>query len=438
MPKRSPTVQHAHHEGIEHIPAAVAQHPTYMRRLNWKFGDRVPMSTVPVAKSIECGPVEAAWFIDNNVLADSVDPAIIEALLDVPGRMVLTPLVMQESKTWLERHPEHPFVRAIKKGTAEPAEWRPPDPGMPGRNVYDYYLALLGVRRYVGRAAEDRFRREHGRDPNGAEQTAIRADIQKQLGVRGQVLARKGPGALPTDEALVYLAVHHALTTGRPTQILTADGDVEEQFVKLLWLINTHYRGMLIAERYAADFGSFRPRRFPERFWSKGGDELFERDGAVLIERGKPDLQQYLPDEAHCVPISCWRIGDYFSKQTFMAEQEMYALLEVKDRTGGLSTDLLGDRNVHPWLGLLPLPHEDAMAAAVVRDQRLRLSGTNVAIPKLDVVLAQGDFESRIRVVGSVRDRVEIDNRGGTPVVYGDLVLPTEPGESPGRRYRSH
>ncbi len=437
MPKRSSTVEHAHRDGVEHIPKAVAEHPTYMRRLNWKFGDRVPMDTVEVARSISESPDEAVWFIDNNVLADDVDDAIIEALLEKPGRMVLTPLVMAESRDWLTRHPGHVLVRAIKNGTAKPAEWKPPAVGEPGRDVYEYYLALLRLRRYNVQAAEDRFRREHGRDPDAADRAALHAGIQKDLGVRGLLLAKKGPGALATDEALVYLAVHHALTTGRPTQVLTADGDVEEQFVKLLWLINTHYRGMLIAKRYAADFAAFRPRTFPERFWSKGGDALFERDGAVLIERGNPNLQQYLPDEAHCVALSCWRIGKYFSAQTFMAEQEMTELLEVKDRTGGLSTDLLRGRNVHPWIGLLPLPHEDAMAAAVVRDHRMPLSGTNVQMPKLDVALAQGHFESRIQVDGTLDERVEIDNPGGTPVVYGDLVRP-KPGVRPQRRYRSH
>ena len=395
------------------------------------------MDDVPVADSIAQAPPDAVWFIDNNVLDDEVDPAIIEALLAVPGRMVLTPLVMQEARDWLMRRPEHPFVKAIKSGDAKPAEWRPPARGEPGHDVYEYYLALLAIRRNSIKAAELRFTNKHGREPDETERRAIHTHVQRDLSPRGYMLAKKGPAALPTDEALVYLAVHHALTTGRRTQILTADGDVEEQFVKLLWLMNTHYRGMLIAKRYAADFASFRPRSFPETFWSKAGD-LFERDGAVLIERGNPNLQQYLPAEAHCVAVSCWRIGKYFSAQTFMAEQEMSELLEVKDRTGGLSTDLLRGRNIHPWLGLLPLPHEDAMAAAVVRDHRLPLSFTNVTVPKLDVLLTMGNCESRIQVEGSLRDRVEIDNPGGTPVVYEDLILPPKPGEPHNRRFRSH
>lgn len=114
-----------------------------MRRLNWKFGERVPMNTVPVAESIARAPEEAVWFIDNNVIADDVDPAIIEALFAVPGRMVLTPLVMQEMHSWLMRHPEHPLGKAIKSGQAGPSEWRPPARGEPGHDVYEYYLALL-------------------------------------------------------------------------------------------------------------------------------------------------------------------------------------------------------------------------------------------------------------------------------------------------------
>lgn len=322
----------------------------------------------------------------------------------------------------LMRHPEHPFVKAIQRGDPKPAEWRPPAPGQPGRDVYEYYRALLGLRRYTLKAAENWFRKEHDREPSESELRTIHSQAQHDLSPRGYMLSKKGAGARWTDEDLAYLAVHHALSTGKPTAILSADGDVEEQFVKLLWLVNTHYHGMLIARRYVSDFASFRPRSFPDTFWSKGWD-VFERDGATLIERGAPDLQHFLPPNPHCVPVSCWRIGDYFSASTFMAEQEMMDLLDIKDRTGGLSTDLLKGRNVHAWLGLLPLRHEDTMAAAVVRDQRLPLSHTNVAAPRLDVLLAQGQFEQRIRVEGSQRGTVHIDSAAGVTVVHEDLIV---------------
>src|SRR5450759_4534322 len=178
MPQRSSTVQHSHREGVEHIPRAVAEHPTYIRRLNWRFGSRVPMNSVPVAESIARAPEEAVWFIDNNVIADDVDPAIIEAPLALPGRMVLTPLVMREMHPWLVRHPEHLLGKAIKRGQAQPSEWRPPARGEPGHDAYEYYLALLVIRRNAIKAAELRFRREHGREPNEPEREAIHTRVQ--------------------------------------------------------------------------------------------------------------------------------------------------------------------------------------------------------------------------------------------------------------------
>jgi hypothetical protein len=412
-----------HRGGVEHVPRVVAEHPTFIRRLHWKFGARVPIADAQVAESIARAPEEAVWFVDNNVFSEDVDPAIVEALLEMPGRMVLTPLVNQELLDWLPRHRDNPMARAIEAGTMKAAEWAPPAPGEPGRTAYEYYLALLGQRRYVLRAAEDRFRREHGRDPEPAELQALQAEIQKQLGARALLIAKKGPGARPTDEALVYLALHHALTTGRPTQILTADGDVEDQFVKLLWLVNTQYRGMLIADHYVGDFSSFRPRPFPDRFLADTGCP-FESDSARLIDRGDARLERFLPPDPRCVAVACWRIGAYFNSNTFMAEQEMGRLLDIKDRTGGLSTDRLGGRNVHPYLGCLPLNSEDAMSAAVVFDKRLPLSGTSVAAPRLDILLAQGNFEERVKTVGSQLGPVQMSSPKGTPVMYEDVIVP--------------
>lgn len=432
MPRWTATNSDYHRGGVERVPRGIAEHPTFIRRLNWKFTPRISIDEAKVAESIARAPEEAVWFVDNNVFSEETDLAIVEALLEVPGRMVLTPLVNQELLAWLPRHRDHPMARALEAGTMKAAYWAPPEPGRAGRTAYEYYLALLRQRRYVLRAAEDRFRREYGRDPEPAERHTLQGEIQKELGARALVIARKGPGTLPTDEALVYLALHHALTTGRPTQILTADGDVEDQFVKLAWLVNTQYRGMLIADQYVRDFAAFRPRAFPKPFLAEAGCP-FESEAATLIDRGDPRLERFLPPAPHCVAFACWRIGTYFNSSTFMAEQEMGRLLDIKDRTGGLSTDRLGGRNVHPYLGCLPLPTQDAMAAALVFDKRLPLSGTNVAVPRLDVLLAQGNFEERVRTVGSQLGPVQIDSAEGTPVMYEDIIVPVKAREMPPR-----
>src|SRR5208283_4711940 len=100
------------------------------------------------------------------------------------------------------------------------------------------------------------------------ERERIRLEVQKQYGPRGFMLAKKGRSELPTDESLPILAVEFALETGRIANVVTADGDVLDQFAKLLWLIDTHYRAMLLAEQYATDFARFSPRplRLPRVF----------------------------------------------------------------------------------------------------------------------------------------------------------------------------
>ncbi len=50
-----------------------------------------------------------------------------------------------------------------------------------------------------------------------------------------------------TDESLVFETVANGIRSGRPSLLLTRDRDLLEQFYKLCWLIDTHYRAMLIA-----------------------------------------------------------------------------------------------------------------------------------------------------------------------------------------------
>jgi hypothetical protein len=79
----------------------------------------------------------------------------------------------------------------------------------------------------------------------------VRARLQQVFGPRGQLIAAKARGkqgiTRSTDEEVVYVAIAHALRSGQPTAILTKDEDIQEQFYKLVWLIDTHYRGFLFA-----------------------------------------------------------------------------------------------------------------------------------------------------------------------------------------------
>jgi len=215
----------------------------------------------------------------------------------------------------------------------------------------------------------------------------IRSNIHKMVGPRGYLIASKGDRDASsrtyyTDEALVYLATMTAITTGSEVVILTKDEDIQEQFYKLLWLMDTHYRGMLLADRYASDPFGFIHRAPPvgnERF-----DEVFAADNLTLIERSESLLNDILPPTCTAVPIYCWVIGDKMTSMTFMAEKEMKRLLDVKGDTGGLNTDRLDGRNCHIWLAPHALPASLRGCAAIAYDRRAPLPPSKVAIPMHD------------------------------------------------------
>ncbi len=376
---------------LDTLPLHLWEDRTFIPRLAWKGGDPVPLVVDDLVETIR-GAGDAAFFLDNAFFDDRIDDSVWEALLAEPGRLVITPRVWDELKEWLGRRKQHPVSKAI--AAKNPAVVTHTEPGASGKAAFDYYLALLWLRRRPLDRFREAFRSEHGREAAPHEDAALVAKVQQYFGARGYMLAKK-PAAEGTDEALVYLAVEHALTTGRQSVILSPDADVQEQFYKLLWLIDTHYRSMLLGDRYAELTIALRPRPFPTRI-AEDPRFPFERDGAVLIDRdASVDLHELLPSEFHFVAISCWTVGpSSFSTLVFGAEQEMTRLLEVKNKTGGLSTDRLGDRNVHAWLAPLPLHPRDALCGAVARDRRKRIRDSDASFAILDFLQAMGDFET--------------------------------------------
>jgi hypothetical protein len=337
-----------------------------------------------------------AVFCDNSAFDDHAPPELWAALLKEPGRLVLTVRVGAELLPWLRSRPDHPVTRALREDHPGIA-WRPePIPGASGRRAFDYYMALLLMRRRVMNLARWAFQREHGRDPEPDEVQRLANEVQRRFGERGRLLATK-PVGNQTDEALVYLAVEHALTTGKQTLILTRDADVEEQFFKLLWLIDTHYRAMLLADRYVERFGTFRVYPVPHSVLDDPNGPFEARD-AIMFERSV-DLLDVLPPEPHFVGINCLTAGVYSSQMSFGAETEMARLLRIKDATGGLSTDRLGGRNVHAWL--YPVEACRGPYAGVVYDRRKPIGSDGATVAMLDVEQALSTAETHGDLVPS-------------------------------------
>ncbi len=327
------------------------------------------------------------FFCDTSIFHRSTDERLWEALLNRPGKVVIIPHVHDELGPWLATNPTHMAAQAIAQKRHAIRFFDLPSDDERTKTAYIYYVNLLAMRKRLFDVEQWRFERAHGRPPDEREMATIRSNIHKMVGPRGYLIASKGDRDASsrtyyTDEALVYLATMTAITTGSEVVILTKDEDIQEQFYKLLWLMDTHYRGMLLADRYASDPFGFIHRAPPvgnERF-----DEVFAADNLTLIERSESLLNDILPPTCTAVPIYCWVIGDKMTSMTFMAEKEMKRLLDVKGDTGGLNTDRLDGRNCHIWLAPHALPASLRGCAAIAYDRRAPLPPSKVAIPMHD------------------------------------------------------
>ena len=111
---------------------------------------------------------------------------------------------------------------------------------------------------------------------------------------------------LLADEELVVWSILHALVTGNETMILTRDSDVLEQFYKAIYLLDTHYHSMLIADRYALHPWTFKRKKLDESFrWMR---EAFCGEDDTLIRLPKNSDFVFLPPTAHPVMVHCFML----------------------------------------------------------------------------------------------------------------------------------
>ena len=189
-----------------------------------------------------------------------------------------------------------------------------------------------------------------GRTPTNDE---FSGEVQRYLGPRGALIAKKGLQAASadyklTDEQLVVMAVLTAIMRGKEVLIVTRDADVLEQYFKILCLMKEHYRAMLVAERYAANPGTMPFREVPIE---TDGMHIPKFTGSSVLEFETTDVEfNPLPASFNFVNIYCVLLGGAPSEMkvtwcSFCAETEMAEMLKMKTITGGLNTDKFGGRN---------------------------------------------------------------------------------------------
>jgi hypothetical protein len=338
-----------------------------------------------------------SWFCDTNLLICPMDQAVWDALLAKRNRLVLAASIYPELKQWLAK-PDHnlPVHKAIR--LALEGDERSPvrlldvprdDPAK--RTIHEYYVNLLGLRKKAVFIARHALQNQLVREPTKQE---LMNYSQDRFGIRGQLLAAKGedtkiPAHRFNDESLVVTAVMEAIYSGRETTIVTRDEDVLEQFYKLIWLIDTQYRSMLMGDCYAAD-----PLAFSPVYRYTDTHRLGFEGEVILLSKPSEHLEEFLPSYWSPVPVNGILIKNgMMTVFSFCAEQEFRHLFEVKVRTGGLSTDKLDGRNCHVWLGNLAKSWGNR--AAIGRDISVGRSEWSYRLSAVDANLALASNEPR-------------------------------------------
>jgi hypothetical protein len=343
-----------------------------------------------------------AWIPDTNIFLAHTDEIIWEALLEEAGRLLLAFPVKIEAEAWF-REPRtnlaaHKAILAALQ-QLEPSTVRHLGPECFDRPVniaIGYYGYLLGLRKQAWTFAKNHLSKQLGRQPTPQE---ISNFCKDKFGMRGQWLAsktrkEKAPEHRYNDELLVLLGIFTAICTGQETVILTRDEDVFEQFYKACWLLDTHYRSMLLADAYSADPLAFRTKHLDTL------DEAFHGQ-VTLVEKPSANLVEILPDEftpavAHCVLIR----ERSFSSLSFCVEGEMKRLLTTKASTGGRTTTRFDARNYHCWLGDY-LIRKVGNWAAIGRDITIptREKGISLSVIDANLALTSNEQFTKLQVV---------------------------------------
>ncbi len=365
------------------IPREKFEDPTFIPRLSFRHGPRL---TTDVKGQMEHLPkhTDHALFIDTNLTW--LDDEWWEMLLAEPGRVHVTARVVRELVPFLKRNQGHP-LRAALKDRHPAIVLRPDIEDEIWSKCFDYYVSLLACRRRLLDSSIRHFEANHlGRKPSPNDLTELKMGIQSAFGERTLRLNLKPLSANRTDEALVFQAVHHAVTSGQPTKILSGDSDVEEQFYMMVRVLTAHYYELLLGRCYAADFASFNPRTVPQEVMA-AYDGIYEIYGAAMIDLAGRGIHDFVPRHTTFVPISCVTLGqEYMSELTYGAETSMAQVFTTKTGTLGSSTDQLAGRDVHPWLIPEELQADGGQDALVVFDK------TRLTLPNSGMRISQHDF----------------------------------------------
>lgn len=370
---------------------------TFVQRLSYKIHEPNELALTRLYLTLRGLDRDVDVYLDSSMWDERLDKKIWSELLNHAYAVRVLPQVRLELEPWLQAHPTARAAKALTGTSAAFSIDPPPDDGSKEAIARAYYVHLLRTRRQLKSLVESYLFEHLGRRPTHSE---IVAETQRSFGTRGLQLVHKAGKTVPldqfaTDESLVYATLANGVLSGRPSILLTRDRDLLEQFYKLCWFFDTHYRAMLIGKAIATNPDRYTWRPLP----ANAGKEYFEPENGILWMTPANRMSEFLPRAAHTVVVECWVLaGQALERMVFALETEMTELLDIKGRTGGLVVEGLDGRNVHPWLAPLDLDPELSQATAIVSDRHVDFLGGAVRLGMLDVAFSIHTREGYTRI----------------------------------------
>lgn len=321
-------------------------------RLSWQFSRPAATNMDLLGEHYGRTALPDAQYVLDTSFVTAVDwpSAMWDQLLS--KEILIPPLVNLELQPWLNDPRKNSYFHAeynqAVKGPHRSIRFLAPlsleDPIDRGTM---YYIRLLAFRKEMFDYAAARLKTTDGATCTEAE---IERLVQQLVQSRGFTIAKKGaadrekPNWL-ADEATIVRASIEALRSGRETIILSRDNDFIEQFYKLMYMLDTDYRGMLLAQEYAAQ-----PLNFIEKPVPKLLKDWYHLEAAKLLHMPSVADERVLPKHFKNVMIYVDVLGGEGHQQklthlTFAAEKEMLDLVRVKGATGGKNSDIFGEMN---------------------------------------------------------------------------------------------
>jgi hypothetical protein len=362
------------------VPPADYPIPTgrrHLPRLTWQMSLlKQDWTAEGFARTVMLGTMPGTqFFLDTNFLSAPLDDVAWHALL--LHHVAIAPLIRTELGAWLSSGRNAMMAQAVNSKHAHISY--PEIDSIVVNNSYEYYINILGFRKYWGAIAQKSLTDRLGRSPTQEEFASYCKKLTKDRGydIAAKAKDNLGKSNFLADEQLVVMAVLTAIITGRETVILTRDRDVFDQFYKLIYIIDINYISMLFADHYTAFPNEFHTRRIvdlvqqdSQRRFTGGNDDIL-----VWPKRQTPDyLVSILPPQFEPVTINCiWFAGGpsqlKASMLIFCAEKEMGRLLGTKYETNGLNTRKLGETNCH--IHAYPDIEDFGGMAAIARDRTI-------------------------------------------------------------------